>query len=87
MYLFSTPHFFDFIKDESEAESAIERSSLLAAWPFTKRWWACDWRFDSEMEDLNYAEFEVERYLLRLESHLLLLLECLKPIKIKTTGI
>ncbi|KAM0972367.1 hypothetical protein ACFX19_020364 [Malus domestica] len=36
-----------FIKDESETESTIESSSLLAAWPFT---------FDSEMEDLNYAE-------------------------------
>ncbi|KAM1181113.1 hypothetical protein ACFX1Q_020988 [Malus domestica] len=35
MYLFLAPHFFDFIKDESEAESTIESSSLPAAWPFT----------------------------------------------------
>ena len=74
MYLFSAPHFFDFIKDESEAEFAIESSSLPAAWPFTsigggdeggssekrgwmrRRWWAFGWRFDSEMEDLNYTE-------------------------------
>ncbi|RXH67557.1 hypothetical protein DVH24_027704 [Malus domestica] len=74
MYLFSALHFFDFIKDKSEAESAIENSSLLAAWPFTsigggddggsskkrcwmrRRWWAHGWRFDSEMEDLNYVE-------------------------------